>query len=373
MAVGMLPENCRKSVVDLHLAGGQVRRRSEIAQPNRYETMAEDAVYITDRADKLRFLRESDLAKEIADHSGSEESFADAIGCARSTVNGWINETTHRRSIPTIVNNNIADRFKFPAANWEPWLKKSAGVFKADYEKLAGQLKNEPTSSSRSRNTDLPLKQGPDPGMVRGPIRGLASIELTCGNTGRGDTVIGVNIACGDAFISVSPYPITVRAGELEIDCGHARATEDSVKGAAQETFGRFDATGSAGMVRCKWSGDFKRLRWILDATGASIGTLIFEPGVLAKIVGLAPGDVIKGTFGTYLKDIESDESAPAKVLDQFTVVDRLGERPELAGEQLSVLYNRIIEHLRKSVLTTDEGFAVISSHELHFVERSDR
>ena len=248
---------------------------------------------------------------------------------------------------------------------------KFRAAFDAHRNRMLDATEHAHTSAVAPRDTTKPLQQGPDRDIERSPVHGLGSIELTCGNTGHGETVIGVKITCGLAIIPVSRYPITLRSGELEIDCGKARATEDSVKGAAKETVGRFDATGTHGVVRCYWSGDFQRLRWIFDATGDSIGTLIFEPGALAKIVRIAPGDVIKATLGAYLKDIESDESAPSKTIDEFTIVDRMGERQEVPTEQLSILQRRIIEHLRKSVLRlNDEGLAVISTHELHLVER---
>lgn len=324
---------------------------------------------IPDRAEKLQFLKKSALAQQVGRHTGSENDFADAIDVSRSTATDWIKGHTHRSTIPTDTSNKIAERFRFPSADWDPWLTKSAAVFIAEYEKLAKRLLDEPSPLPQPRFTDRPLQQGPDRDIDRGPIRGLCSIELTCGNTGRGETVIGVRIACGNAIIPISPFPITVSVGRFEIDCGLANATVDSCKGATGGA--RFNAEGNSGAVYCKWDGDFKRPAWTLFAAGSSIGTLVFEPGILAKIVDLAPGDVIKGTFGTWLKDIASDESGQPRI-DDITIVDRLGERPELQEHQLSILQRKIIEHLRKSVLSLDaEGFAILSSHELHFIERT--
>lgn len=344
------------------------------------DTSAGDGCEPPELSLKLNYLTREPTPRAVA-HSGCGKALTSINQIARHFDVSATNFKRDDQRLSGTILARLMDLYgiSFPSPCWTAFTNGTATAFEDAYEKLhkAGVVAGLPahdsqklTSAPQPRRTDRPLKQGPDRDIDRGPIRSLCSIELTCGNTGHGDTVVGVRIACGDAIIPVSPFSITVTAGRFEIDCGQAKATVDSCKGATGGA--RFDANGNSGVVHCKWDGDFKRPAWTLYAAGASIGTLVFEPGILAKIVDLAPGDVIKGTFGTWLKDIASDESAPPRI-DDIAVVDRLGEQPQLPEQELSILQRKIIEHLRKSVLVPDaEGFAVISSHELQFIERTD-
>ncbi|MEM9355829.1 MAG: hypothetical protein AAGB04_06430, partial [Pseudomonadota bacterium] len=161
-------------------------------------------------------------------------------------------------------------------------------------------------------------------------------------------------------------HRITVTSALLEVDCGKARADESTVRGLK----GAFKVEGSAGEVRCSWpgGGDMQVLAWELDAIGASLGTVTLEPG-LARVVRLAEGDIISASLGAWLKSIEPQGASPSRA--DVSLIDRRGDPVSLPAEELSIVQKRIIEHIRKKVLRADDdGFAVLSRHEMQFVRR---
>lgn len=329
----------------------------------------DEIVPIPDWKAKLRFLKNDSDAQQVGRHTGSEPDFAKAIGEARSTVNGWLDPNgTRRAGIPGATNRRIVERFRFPA-NWEPWLLKDAGVFKEEFSararNLLGKLEEPPPPV---RDTMAPLMQGDDRDPERCPIRSLASLELSCGQTQAGQTNVGAHISCGFSPVEGSPFPITVHTAQLEIECGKARAVKDTIKGYAESGF---TASGSRGEVRAMWNGgDTQKLAWLLDATSTSLGVVTFEPGTLARVERMAPGDVITGSLGTWLKNIEEDQNA-VRSAEEIAIVDRLGKAVELRDSDLTILQRRIVEHLRKRVLEVDDsGYAILARHELHFVGR---
>jgi hypothetical protein len=245
----------------------------------------------------------------------------------------------------------------------------SVEVFTAEYRKLAQELRGLNSSAPAvPRDVSAPLMQGDDIDPERCPIRGLASLELTCGQTGPGQTNIGARVSCGISPIESFPFLITVHTAQLEIDCGKARAAVDSIKGFADPGF---TVRGSKGEVRGTWNGgDTQRLVWLLDATAVSLGVVTFEPGELARVERLAPGDGIAGTLGTWFKNIEADETSP-RPTDDIGIVEKLGNPVEIEGKDFSVLQRRIMEHLRKCALEVDgAGYAILARHELRFVRR---
>lgn len=222
---------------------------------------------------------------------------------------------------------------------------------------------------ARSRDTSQALTEGPDREPQRSAIRSLASVWLTSGQTGEGTSDVGVKVSCGLADTGVSHYRITVRVALLEIDCGEARARESSIRGFDAP---EFNIKGSMGDVRCSWNGgDAKRLAWLLDGQGASLGTVIFEPGFLSTIEKLAAGDVITATLGTWLKHIDDETLSNSADTSELALVNRRGEEVGLPGDQLTMEQQRVIEHLRKRVPKLhDDNFAELAFHELEFVTR---
>lgn len=225
------------------------------------------------------------------------------------------------------------------------------------------------TEHAGQRDTNLPLMQGPERDIEDCVIRGLASVELICGNTGIGETVIGAIVTCGEARVEVSPYPIALREADLEIDCAKARAADDTIKGKEKSAGGYFTATGTHGEVTCTWIGNRQKLRWRLVADGSSVGSLTFDRD-LARIEHLAPGDVLTGTLSACIKDIMSDAKSPPRPVDTIALVNR-GKPVDMPAEELTELQLRVMEHLRKKVLDiADDGYAVLTRHELHVIRR---
>jgi hypothetical protein len=216
-----------------------------------------------------------------------------------------------------------------------------------------------------SRDTLRQLMEGPERAPIPCEVRGLASIWLTSGQTGKGTSDIGVHISCGSAHTGVTRYWVSVCAAQLEINCGEARAKIDTIKGLNTPGFA---VKGSHGEVSCYWnSGDPMRLTWILDGKGNMLGDIDFEPGLLSTVEKLAPGDVITATLGTWLKNIATGE-AP---VTEISLTDRPGgSEIKLDEATLTIEQQRVIEHLRKKVLKLhDDNFAELAKHELEFVE----
>lgn len=313
------------------------------------------------------------MAQRVGKHSGSETSFADAIGVGRSTANGWIEGTTRRETFDTDQSNRIAERFQFPA-DWEPWLIKSADVFKEEFDKRAKAFLNTPSADGPLRDTSQMLMPGPEPDIERSKIAGLASLQLVCGNTERGQTNIGAIVSCGDAEIPGSQFRMTLSAAILLIDCGKARAEPSSVKGTEAGARRRFRMKGTDGEVVATWTGDMQMLRWNLDAVAISIGTVRFDDDMLARVVSLAPGDDINGSLGAYLKDISGDIGSPPNPSSAVGILDRFGDSAALDEHGLSTLQRLAIEHLRKAALTEvdEQGFAILARHALTFIKRPE-
>lgn len=284
---------------------------------------------------------------------------------------------THQQALAKLfgfVVQTAGPRPEQSAEAWPEWIDPAAKVETRPRDRRDTAAKFEERyirEFGERRDTSVPIMQADDRDPERCSIRGLASFELQCGQTEKNHTRVGALISCGTASIDPSPFSITVHAVAVEIDCGRARAAEGTIKGL---TTPGFAVQGSQGEVNGAWTGgDTQLLRWILESTVSSLGVVKFEPGELARIERIAPGDVITGSLGTWLKNISADPTSPPRTVDEIAVVDRLGRPVEMPAQELSTLQLRIIEHLRKRVLDVDDaGYAVLSRHELHFVKRRD-
>ena len=201
-------------------------------------------------------------------------------------------------------------------------------------------------------------------------IDGLACVELTCGQIGKGQANIGVVISCDQAPVENLLSEVSVKRAVLEIACGTARARRSTIKGYG----GQFETVCAYGAVRWTWgAGSSNRLRWRLTATGAKIGTIEINQSDLAVIEHLAHDVALIAAFGTWLKSINA--IAPQAVSDQpvenIALLDSDGKEKDLTVEQLTVEQQLVMEHLQKRRLNSDDdNFAVLAKHELRVVRK---
>ncbi|MEM9030159.1 MAG: hypothetical protein AAGC70_17485, partial [Pseudomonadota bacterium] len=153
----------------------------------------QEDVRIVDMAQKLDFLRRDPLAQAVGDHGGGRDTFARAIGVPSSTARDWFSGTKKGSALPSEVNATIAERFGFPP-DWPPWLTSSALDFETAWKDKVQAVQS---SEAVERDVTVPLTQGPDRDIERSDIKLLASVELLSGQTGPGNSDIGVRVSCG--------------------------------------------------------------------------------------------------------------------------------------------------------------------------------
>jgi hypothetical protein len=218
------------------------------------------------------------------------------------------------------------------------------------------------------RDTTEPLKD--EPRKPVSSIDGLASVELKSNQPGDGHSHVGVDISCGRTRIDVSHYEIALRSAVLSIDCGLGKAKLSTVWGYGKPDF---IVTGSHGEVRCACTANTQKQHWRLDASGTTLGTFVLDTENKVFVERLAHGDVIMATLATWLKYIAPDDSEAAShpADGDIALLDRTGGEVKLDAKRLTVEQQRIIEHLAKRRLNTDENnYAVVARHEIEFVRR---
>jgi hypothetical protein len=275
---------------------------------------------------------------------------------------------------------------------WREWIdlhpepgsrKDTAAAFRAKYLEVYGNGVGGTAGGARPRSAnDAPLIAEQKPPSVRvttdllqeGEFRnvlehfpGLASLKLCVGNTGRGETVLSAEIDCNEADVEVSLVPIVLRAAIVSVACGKARAKQESITG--RGTADGHVENGSHGPVHWVWRGNSSVLRWRVHGKEARIGNFSID---LAKIVELAIGDVLRGSISAWLKHIEPATGwrQPNAIAHVHVYRDEPGRYD--TAEDISTAQVRLMEHLRKMFLKTDDNnYAELSSHEIEFIGRS--
>jgi hypothetical protein len=156
----------------------------------------------------------------------------------------------------------------------------------------------------------------------------------------------------------------TIQRAQIKMDCGAALLTKETHNSwlKAQQ---RVVECGK-NKVNVDYGGSTRKnpLFRLAAARGASIGSLILEPGFLPALEELAPGDEVGVRLGTWLMDIQETDCC-----DGIALVDDKGDELPLPADELSKLKRNVISCLRKTVLSNDDGYVEVASHELHVVE----
>lgn len=196
------------------------------------------------------------------------------------------------------------------------------------------------------------------------PLGTMAHVALALGQpAGPGASQVLVEVSCHHGNIVGSNRRFSVRRALLSIDCGHARGRRSALAGLDGVSITLSNANGE---TRFTWLGSERLLRWEVSASGAMIGYLWFDAGIIDE---LSPGDVLRVTLSAWLKHIDTSEieDEPA-----FGLVDADGGALSLPEDKLTIEQRRIIEHVNKLKLTTDgNGQAEIASAELQLVRKS--
>lgn len=302
------------------------------------------------------------------------EKFREKVGIDRDGLRACLNDTG-TRGLNIDYQQKLADKVGF-SLDWQEWIE-------TDPERLANGTRRdgaaafldrcrrecfadaEPSVSQAKKHTDLPLKRGPRREPVTSSIRGLASIEIDGYQFGAGTTDIEVIVSCGEAPL-LGRY-VTIQRALVELDGGAALLTQESHHGWLKNPKRVVEC--GANRVRVAYdAGTRNKPRFRLAAaSGVSIGNLILEPGLLAALEGLAPGEEVTVHLGTWLMDIQETDCCPPA--DGIAIVDDKGEEPSLPVEQLSNLKRNIIACLRKTLLPSSDGYVAVASHVLHVVE----
>lgn len=195
------------------------------------------------------------------------------------------------------------------------------------------------------------------------PLGTMAQLALDLGQSaGPGAHQILVEVSCHKGNIIGSSRRFAVRRALLSIDCGDARGRRAALPGINGLPV---VLKNSCGETRFVWSGIERLLRWEVAAGGATIGYLWFDAGV---VEGLAPGDLLRVSLSAWLKHIDTDEfdEDPA-----FGIIDSAGELAQLPQETFTVEQRRLVEHINKLTLNSDDnGQAEIAAAELELVRK---
>lgn len=315
---------------------------------------------ITDLHDKLHFLLISEEARNIHGYQTIND-LAGACGIPPSTLKTLKDkERNTKQRLRPDVEKRLAGICGFDP-NWPEWRTASLAAFKEQYLRDAQPAK---TMGCARYHDDIPLS--PELISARHEQRWafndkLASITLFANQEGGGAAQpLALELVCTPAFIEI--VELTVKRGELFIDCGDGEASDVSERVAYLEKEGfkrrpqELGITPFGGHVRPGWT-------LSIESPPASGWHVI---GEICEIRKLAAGNTVTACFAAYIKDLEpSRERMSAEQASAACYQSRAFIFKDFS--KLSMAKKRVLELMAVVPAADENGYAVLCKDTLRF------
>jgi hypothetical protein len=259
--------------------------------------------HIFDLTEKFKFLRESKISRDLCGHNGSESSFCEKLGIARTTLL----ESVKADGLTPEQQGLLVEKCKF-SLNWPEWNDPKAlrstkredrrdtwEAFKTRY--LEHHSKQEPQSSSPPA-TPVRLKEDLFAETLRGETE-FASLSLRTGQSDPkpGEAMLGFDLNCPDVF--ADGITTGVKQGVLAFHLGYAHTTD------VKDRKGYPDGIKFNEAKFTPQSVDRKNPSWLVTATGAAaIGLVGDAPPDFIGIMNLMAGASVSADFIACVRDI---------------------------------------------------------------------
>lgn len=191
------------------------------------------------------------------------------------------------------------------------------------------------------------------------PMPGLASIIIYAGQTRLNKTLISATVFTDQYLVPETGKWLKVVMGVFSINCGKALADLRSVKS--------FKIDGSNGPVDWTVSGPSRTApRWRIESiSGKPLGDVGADPISLVNVEGLADGDEIEATFGTWFSLLSS-----AVVLEHGSKTAN-DKNVDASQVPFNSAQQKLAALLEKRCVDTDEtNYAVIARYKIAFGRR---
>ena len=285
---------------------------------------------ITELDKKIQFLMEKTGCHD------NLSRFAEKTQINRRTLSDN-KDTTGRMSGGNQLKLAQACQFR---VDWDEWLNGTAEEFKAKYEREVGTCSVQERERKLGANLEVDKSIRP-----KSHFQHLASLEAGIGQHNPGEPIpINLELICSAERIGGDK--LTIKRGFYRLKLGEARAQDK------KKWLGLIDpykVREDKKLFIKVDSGDSAEPVWEVYSEDGPLG-VVLPDDAFCDVTDLAPGDVIKATFETYLKDhcLELEES-----------------------EDLSPVKEAFLQRVSQKVLfDTDEDMIELSSHDLHFVEK---
>ena len=254
--------------------------------------MAELREPVADLQRKIVFLKDGAAARQNR-HDGTWDAFVGFTEIPYSTLKAsWEHDPP---GLTSRLQSKLAAKFGFDV-RWTEWLTGTAKEFGRRYEKLFPAIVKERLVGSALR-----------PGRAEQEWHfddHLAALELFAGD-GSAQTAWSLlfTLTCNPS--PLEGIEIAVRRGRLQIDCGGARTSEDEQ--GRHSSLRAFTIETPQGVLTLTPGGTSQRPSWDISNSKGPIGRLAPEEPI-CQLYALAPGDIVKGRFIVYFKDLETSQ-----------------------------------------------------------------
>jgi hypothetical protein len=308
--------------------------------------------HVPDARAKIAKLVHEPTAIRVLGHRASVVTLCEMTGVKRRTL---LDQVAKSRIDPKF-QRALATKLEF-RLDWCEWRDGTALEFIERYCR-----EHRATVQASERKADVRIAGGPRQKTVKSRIDGLASVEIQGHQFGRGTAAIELSISCGQP--EVYGKGITIKSGRVELICYPAMLSKGSHRRWMKDD-GK--VVGNKGPVIIAFeAGTRDAPAWRLTAEGPSIGNIELDPD-FAVLEDLSPGDEIVVILSTWLSDVEETDESDSEAI---SIVEPDGSKLSIPKERLSVAKQRIITHLRKRLLPSDNnGYVELARHTLRIVE----
>ena len=322
--------------------------------------MAERREAVAELRKKIFYLKDGSAPRQNR-HGGTWDSFEGFTEIPYETLKAsWEHDPP---GLTSRLQSRLAQKFGFEV-RWPEWLSGTAEKFREQYETW------HPTAG-KERRVGAVIRPGP-------PEEGwhfdehLAALELFAGDgSSQSGWSLLFTLTCNPA--PLEGIEIGVRRGRLQIDCGAARTSEDEQ--GRRSSVRSFVIETPRGALVLTAGGTSQKPSWDICSAKGPIGRLSPEEPI-CELYALAPGDIVKGRFIVYFKDLEASrcDRTIGDVLDTQAVSSEAFSGP--TGSPLArAAKERIANRIRQLKLPDgDQGWAELSRHARRFdaIEETD-
>ena len=308
---------------------------------------------IFELAEKLRFLKESQISRDHCGHAANVSSFCDKLGIPRTTLTGSVKAG----GLTSAQQRVLADKCKF-SLKWPEWNDPNADrtakgdarrdtceAFKAKYRE---QHSNDEPARCPSPATPVLLKEDPWADTVSVQTE-LASLSLRTGQSKPepGEAMLSFDLNC--PRVAADGVTTGVKQGILTFRLGYAHTT-----GVNHRT-GYPDGVEFNGARFTPLSVDRNEPSWLVTATGtAEIGLVGDAPHDFIRIKNLTAGASISADFIACVRDVGTAFAFPD-------------------SQNQSAAKQKIKKRLKELKLSGgEEGIAKLAEAEIKFAARDE-